>query len=233
MTLLHAIAHPAVPEAEQGRPLPTLIALHGHGAHAQDLLGLGPILAGGRLLMICPQAEFAIEPGYPGYTWFRRGADEQRAPGEVERVSGLLRRFLDEATRRYPVDPDRVALLGFSQGGSLGYALALEEPLRFAGLAALSTWLAPDVLEALTPHAELRRLPVLVQHGSHDELVSIEKGRDACETLRGLGVEPEFHEYLMGHQINNESARDLSLWLQRVLRLDEPSTNASDASAGS
>lgn len=221
MTLLHAIAHPSVPEAAEGRALPTLIALHGHGAHAQDLLGLGPILAHGRLLMICPQAEFAIEPGYPGYTWFRRGADEQRAPGEVERVGALLGRFLDEAVERYPIDTERVALLGFSQGGSLAYALALADPGRFAGLGALSTWLAPDVLAAVTPHPEVPRLPVLVQHGSHDELVSIEKGRDACETLRTLGVEPEFHEYLMGHQINNESARDLSLWLERVLRLDE------------
>jgi phospholipase/carboxylesterase len=226
MMLLHALAHPAVPEAEEGRPLPTLIALHGHGAHAQDLLGLGTMLAHGRLLMICPQAEFAIEPGYPGYTWFRRGADEQRAPGEVERVGALLWRFIDEAIEHYPVDPERVALLGFSQGGSLAFALALAEPTRFAGLAVLSTWLAPDVLAEVTPHSELPRLPVLVQHGSQDELVSIEKARDACETLRGLGVEPEFHEYLMGHQINNESARDLSLWLERVLRLDPVGADA-------
>ena len=186
MTLLHAIAHPAVPEAEERRPLPTLIALHGHGAHAQDLLGLGTVLAHGRLLMICPQAEFAIEPGYPGYTWFRRGADDARAPGEVERVGALLWRFIDHALERYPVDPERVALLGFSQGGSLAYALALAEPARFAGLAALSTSLAPEVLAAVTPHR---------------------------------------HEYLMGHQINNESARDLSLWLERVLRLDEPAAD--------
>ncbi len=221
MTLLHAVAHPAVPDSEADRALPTLIALHGHGAHAQDLLGLGPILAHGRLLMICPQAEFAIEAGYPGFTWFRRGADQQRAPGELDRVSDLLVRFLDEVGRRYPVDPERVALLGFSQGGSLAYALALADPGRFAGLAALSTWLAPDVLGAITPHTDVPRLPVLVQHGSHDELISIDKARDACESLRALGVEPEFHEYLMGHQINNESARDLSLWLERVLRLSE------------
>ena len=221
MTLLHAIAHPAVPDSATDRSLPTLIALHGHGAHAQDLLGLGPILAHGRVLMICPQAEFAVEPGYPGYTWFQRGSDQQRAPGELERVSELLVRFLDEAEERYPIDTERVALLGFSQGGSLAYALALADPGRFAGLATLSTWLAPDVLDAITPHADVPRLPVLVQHGSHDELISIEKARDACESLRALGVEPEFHEYLMGHQINNESARDLSLWLERVLRLSE------------
>ncbi len=232
MTLLHAIAHPAVPEAEERRPLPTLIALHGHGAHAQDLLGLGTVLAHGRLLMICPQAEFAIEPGYPGYTWFRRGADDARAPGEVERVGALLWRFIDHALERYPVDPERVALLGFSQGGSLAYALALAEPARFAGLAALSTSLAPEVLAAVTPHRDLPRLPMLVQHGSHDELVSLEKGRAACETLRGLGVEPEFHEYLMGHQINNESARDLSLWLERVLRLDEPAADGGAEAGG-
>ena len=229
MTLLHALAHPTVPEAEEGQLLPTLIALHGHGAHAQDLLSLGTVLAHGQLLMICPQAEFAIEPGYPGYTWFQRGADNKRATGEVERVGILLWGFIDYVIERYPVDSERIALLGFSQGGSLAYALALTEPARFAGLAALSTGLAPDVLAEVTPHSEVPRLPVLVQHGSQDELVSIEKGRDACETLRGLGVEPEFHEYLMGHQINNESARDLSLWLARVLRLDDAGASTSVA----
>ena len=112
MTLLHAVAHPAVPESEADRLLPTLIALHGHGAHAQDLLGLGPILAHGRLLMICPQAEFAIEPGYPGYTWFRRGGGDQRAPGELERVSGLLAGFLDEVERRL-ADCDAVVVMRY------------------------------------------------------------------------------------------------------------------------
>ena len=133
--LTHVIAHPGGTE-----PLPTVIALHGHGAHGQDLIGLAPHLAGGRVLWICPQAEFPLEPGYYGFTWFRRDpATGQRSADEPERTLEVVRSFLDEAYGRYPVDPARVVLLGFSQGGSLAYRLALGDPKRFLGLAAPGT----------------------------------------------------------------------------------------------
>ena len=62
-----------------GTPAPTrscvltLFAFHGHGAHGQDLLGLAPYLAGGRIQVICPEAEFVLQPGALSYTWFERG----------------------------------------------------------------------------------------------------------------------------------------------------------------
>jgi phospholipase/carboxylesterase len=213
--LTHVIAHPG-----GGEPLPTVIALHGHGAHGQDLIGLAPHLAGGRALWICPQAEFTIEPGYYGFTWFRRDtASGQRATDEPERTLGIVRAFIDEAFARYPVDPARVALLGFSQGGMLAYRLALAEPRRFVGLAALSTSLAADQAEAITPGDGIGELPVLVQHGLEDPMISIDRARESLERLRALGVTPEYHEYAMAHAIGQESAMDLSRWLERVLRL--------------
>ena len=44
---------------------------------------------------------------------------------------------------RYPVNPRKLVVLGFSQGGVMAYDLVLREPERFAGLVALSSWL-PD-----------------------------------------------------------------------------------------
>ena len=55
MKLLHA-AH--VPEGDG--PFPTIIALHGWGANALDLLGLAPILHGGRALVLCPQGPLGL-----------------------------------------------------------------------------------------------------------------------------------------------------------------------------
>ena len=48
----------------------------------------------------------------------------------------------------------------------MGYSLALGEPERFAGLAALSSWLPKDMLTALPDVPATEQLPVLVQHGS-------------------------------------------------------------------
>ncbi|HEX2385639.1 MAG TPA: hypothetical protein VHL99_03700, partial [Candidatus Binatia bacterium] len=67
MQLAHTIFEPA-----GDGPHPTILALHGWGASAQDLLGLAPHLAGGRLLVICPQGplEVPLGPQSIGYGWF-------------------------------------------------------------------------------------------------------------------------------------------------------------------
>ena len=43
-------------------PLPTILLLHGWGASAHDLIGLAPILHGGRALVLCPQGPVALQP---------------------------------------------------------------------------------------------------------------------------------------------------------------------------
>ena len=214
MTLIHTVRHP-----DSEGPLPTLIALHGHGADAADLLGLGAILAGGRLLMICPQAEFSVDPNYPGYTWFSPGMGGRHTPEQFERTVGVVSAFIDCALDRYPVDPDRVALLGFSQGGSIGYRLALSDPRRFAGFAALSTSFSAEAATGIATTPELREFPVLLQHGADDPAIPIARAREARERLQALRIDPDYREYAMGHEIGQRSGRDLSAWLERVLGL--------------
>ncbi|MEZ4502436.1 MAG: alpha/beta fold hydrolase [Dehalococcoidia bacterium] len=212
--LTHLIAHPGGNE-----PLPTVLALHGHGAHGQDLIGLAPHLAGGRTLWICPQAEFPVEPGFYGFTWFERDANGQRASSEPERTLGVLREFIDEAFERYPVDRERVVLLGFSQGGMLAYRIALSEPRRFKGLAALSTTLSEEMAAGLVLGEGASELPVLVQHGLDDPMITIDRARETRDRLEALGLDAEYHEYSMGHAIGQESALDLNRWLESVLGL--------------
>ncbi|MDA0271596.1 MAG: alpha/beta hydrolase fold domain-containing protein [Chloroflexi bacterium] len=213
MTFIQYTYHPG-----GSGPLPTVLAIHGHGANGQDLLGLGPLLAGGRLLVICPEAEFQLQPGMPSYTWFRRDDGGQRTPEEFERVATAVRAFADEAIPHAGGDPSRVVLLGFSQGGSLAYHLGLAEPKRWRGLAALSTWLPDEAAEAADTDG-LGALPVLVQHGSTDPAIEVARARQSRDRLEELGAKPDYREYGMGHQIGPESLTDLSRWLERVLEL--------------
>lgn len=222
MTLIHAVAHPGTLEDEDGDGLfPTLIALHGYGANAQDLLGLSPYLAGGRLLMICPQAPLQIDPTFYGFNWHAFSGPEGRgSPEVVEAATALISEFVDFALEAYPVRPERVALLGFSQGGGMAYRLGFREPERFVGLAALSTSLPDDVFaEGDAPGEAVRALPLLIQHGASDSSVSVDKGRASRDRLAGLGLEPDYREYPMAHEVGAHSARDLSQWLERVLGL--------------
>ena len=218
MDFVHAIWTPAAPG-----PHPTLFALHGHGAHCQDLAPLAPILADGQLQVICPQAEFRLEGApysySPMFTWMQRGPNDRPLDGELVRVVGALSGFIDMACERYNVDHERLALLGFSQGGSLAYRLALGEPYRWRGAAMLSTWLSDEAADDV--HVDASDLPLLVQHGTNDPLVEIDRGRASRDRLQAMRMNLDYREYPMQHEIGRQSLHDLSAWLAARLLSDE------------
>jgi len=80
-------------------PFSTIIALHGWGASAHDLLGLAPMFDGGRSLVLCPQGPLALQagPGQVGYGWFPLTGGGDANPEEVKAGIDKLDTFLDEA----------------------------------------------------------------------------------------------------------------------------------------
>lgn len=213
---VHTVYHPGT----EG-PLPTVVAIHGHGANGLDLLGLAPYLAGGRLLVLCPEAQFVLQEGMLSFTWFQTAPPQRRTSEEFERVADQLGTFVDEAVPAYGGDPDRTVVLGFSQGGTLAYRLGLAAPRRYRGIAALSTWLPPEAQEH-ADHEALPDLRLLVQHGAQDQVVTVDRARESHEGLLALGVSPDYHEYDMGHEIRPASLLDLTRWLEAVLDLPGP-----------
>ncbi len=216
MELLHT-AH--VPAGEG--PFPTIVALHGWGASAHDLLGLAPLLHGGEALVLCPQGPVTLEvaPGMRGYGWFPIAMGRPPDPAEFAKGAAALRVFLDAAQVSYPVDRLKLVLLGFSQGGVMAYDLALREPERFAGLVALSSWLPDPLADAVSRQPAHAELPTLVIHGTRDPMIPIERGRSSRDRLLALGVPTTYREFEMEHEIRPEALRELVSWLEdRVLR---------------
>jgi phospholipase/carboxylesterase len=210
MDLLYA-AH--VPAGEG--PFPTILALHGWGASALDLIGLAPVLNQGEALVLSPQGPIGIRiPGGPmGYGWYPLGEGSQASPEELTQASAQVLDFLEVAQQRYPVDPRKVVLLGFSQGGALAFDLALRDSSRFAGLAALSSWLPEGVAAQIQPDTAHQSLPVLLVHGTEDPMVPVGRARESRQRLAALGVLLTYREYEMGHEINAEALRDIVNWL--------------------
>jgi phospholipase/carboxylesterase len=212
------LAHTVYEPSSAGRH-PTILTLHGRGANAFDLLGLAPYLCGGRFLMICPQApiETPIGPEAMGYAWYSMSLG---GPPDVDGMLSSQRQlqtFLEECLTRYPIDPKKLLVLGFSQGGVMAYSLALAQPERFAALVALSSWLPKE----LTPHLKIadavQALPTLIHHGTQDSTIEVERARDSVERLRKLKLPLTFREYEMGHEIRPRSLLDLSAWLEEKI----------------
>jgi len=196
-------------------PFPTIIALHGWGASAHDLIGLAPIFDGGRSIVLCPQGPLAFQagPGQVGYGWFPLESGRPADHSEVRKGAEALQRFIEAALAKYPVNPRKVVMLGFSQGGVMAYALALHHPSAYAGLVALSSWLPDEMAEAIPADPELANLQTLVIHGTRDPMISIDLAHQSRAALAKLGVPASYREYEMGHEINPEALRQLISWL--------------------
>jgi phospholipase/carboxylesterase len=209
--LIHTIYEPT-----GAGPYPAILTLHGRGANALDLLGLAPYLCNGKFLMICPQGplETPIGPDAFGYAWYPMSMGGPPDIGAILSSRQMLQQFLDSGLQRYPIDAKKLVVLGFSQGGVMAYSLALSSPERFAGLAVLSSWLPKELIPELSIKEGVQSLPTLVQHGSQDSLIEVQRARDSVERLRTLRVPLTYREYDMGHEITPRGLSDLSAWLE-------------------
>lgn len=211
MELIHTLYQPSGPG-----PFPTLLTLHGRGANAFDLLGLAPYLCGGRFMVICPQAplETPIGPESVGYAWYPMSMG---GSPDIDAILASRRRlevFVDQCAQSYPIDLQKFGIVGFSQGGVMAYSLTLTNPERFTALAVLSSWLPKELLPRIEINAAVQTLPSLVQHGTEDPTIQVDRARSSVEILRQLKVPLTYREYAMGHEIGSKSLADLSAWLE-------------------
>lgn len=201
-----------------------LLLVHGYGADEQDLGGLLPYLdPDGVFAAVMPRAPISA-PGTPGYMWYDMGG----APGAdltEQFVTALeeLDALVDEQCELLGFPRSEAIFAGFSQGGGLALALGLysapdERPRVYpAGVLAMSP-------AALTGPIDdgARAVPVLVQHGSDDPLIPVQRSRDLARDLRDFGIATVYREYPMEHQVAIEGLRDSRGWLESVLTGDRP-----------
>jgi phospholipase/carboxylesterase len=197
-----------------------LVLHHGRGANEHDLLPLGEVLdPGHELHIVSPRAPHAI-PGTPGYHWYGvpRVGYPDRATFElsVERLSA----FHDELWDRTGLSPERTVRGGFSMGSVMSYALGLHpERPRAAGLLAFSGFV--PTVEGWAPDLVGRRgLPVFIAHGREDAVIEVGFGRRARELLESGGLDVEYHESDVGHQIDHVHLPAAIAWLDACLGLE-------------
>lgn len=177
--------------------MPMVIMIHGRGADANDLADLSPMLdtpSGCRFVFPNAPKPFEAYPGMTfGWTWF------DGWPPRLDSVVAsreLLLRFFDEITGRYPTTS--LIVSGFSQGGMMSLDTGLRTQQKVSGLIAMSGGLYETDLPDLRIHAGL---PVLLGHGTQDEVVPVQYARRARLLLEEAGLAVEYHEFPMGHQV--------------------------------
>ena len=198
--------------AEPGDPI--IVLIHGRGADATDLAPLAPPLGGDRpYRFVLPDAphRFTLGDIDLGYTWFD---GYPPAPSSVRESLEKLGTFLDEIADRYDTASARTLLCGFSQGALMALACGLRRSKSLAGIVALSGGIdepnLPDGCIRSTP-------PVLMIHGTGDDAVPVELARQTRTILQSRGIEPEYHELAIGHQIIDEEIEMIRRFVRALL----------------
>ncbi|HEV2720249.1 MAG TPA: alpha/beta hydrolase [Thermoanaerobaculia bacterium] len=189
--------------AAADEPLPLILVLHGRGADANDLADLAPMLeppGGARFVFPNAPKPFEPMPGYAfGYTWFEGWPPRGES---LQESRALLLELIDELVRRYPTPPGKLILSGFSQGG----LMSIDAGYRTAHALAAIVVMSGAIAEADMPDFEAKKdVPVLIVHGSEDDMIPVLAARRARRILEQHGIEPEYHEFPMGHHVTPES----------------------------
>ncbi|MBT8049457.1 MAG: alpha/beta fold hydrolase [Xanthomonadales bacterium] len=206
-------------------PDAAVIWLHGLGADGHDFEPIVPQLlwpGAPDIRFVFPHAPVrpvTINGGMQMRAWYdivemslNRDQDQQGIAQSIEQSTALI-----ERERRRGIDPSRIVLAGFSQGGAISVQAALRYPETLAGLVALSTYLLNDSELENNRHEANRELPVFVGHGTADPMVPCMLGEQVTGRLRGLGHAVEWHSYPMMHAVCPQEINDLAKWLQKCL----------------
>lgn len=188
-----------------------VILVHGRGASAESMLSLAEVFAQPDLAYLAPQA--ARSTWYP-YSFLAPLEDNEPWLSSGLQVIGDALHGL--ASEGFP--PERVALLGFSQGGCLTLEFVARHARRYGAVIGLSAGLiGPDG----TPRnyaGSLAGTPVFLGCSDIDSHVPLARVRESTRVLRQLGAEVSEEIYPgMGHTINNDEIRHVRALLAALM----------------
>jgi phospholipase/carboxylesterase len=194
-----------------------LVLHHGRGTDERDLLGLADVLdPEGRLLVVTPRAPLVLG-GSPGYHWYLVPRVGHPDHDTFQAARAALAELHDRLWAETGIEPARTVLGGFSMGTVMSYAMALSgDRPPVAGVLAFSGFV--PAVEDWQPRFDDRQgTRAFIAHGRRDPIMEIGFGHQARDLLEGGGLEVEYHESDVAHQIDPAHLAAASRWLAATI----------------
>jgi predicted esterase len=174
------------------------ILVHGRGADARDILGLVPEIDPGEVAYAAPDA--ASHTWYPNSFLAPIDRNEPGISSGLRVLDGLVNRFASAGT-----PPERLLLLGFSQGACLALEYAARHARRFGGVAALSGGLIGPPGTPREYAGSFDGAPVFLGCGDADAHIPEARVRESAAVFEQMGAAVTLRIYpRMGHGINED-----------------------------
>ena len=209
----------------------TVIWLHGLGASGDDFVPIVPHLNLPSIRFVFPHAPerpVTLNRGWVMRAWYDirtlDASDEREDPNDIAASHAWITTLIDQEVER-GLSPHQIVLAGFSQGGAMALHTGLRYPATLGGIMGLSCYLLlPEQIQA-EAHATNRDTPILLCHGSQDNVVPLSSGERARELLTEQTPERDllWKDFPMDHEVCGEEIQLIAQWLQQRFQLPETS----------
>ena len=186
-------AYAYLPKGRTGTPSPVLIALHGAGGQANDVLTSFREAADAHgIVLLIPQSAKG--------TWdmmedlkSRLGVEMNVQPRYGKDLKAIDTALADLFTK-IAVDPARVGIMGFSDGATYALSVGTANPQLFKRIIAFSPGPAFIGKSAADQF-------VFISHGENDKVLPFATARGHASKLRVKKIPVEFEKFDGGHEV--------------------------------
>jgi phospholipase/carboxylesterase len=201
-------------DAREGATLPMLVLIHGYGGTPEKMLqSFGNLSGSARVISL----RGGRSP-HRGFIWFPirvRDPDLERLSAGLSAAGVRVAAQLEVLTSRYSTRGKPV-VAGFSQGAMIAFELGLRHPDSLGASLILAGYYPPQSFpnEGPTPSTP----PMLVIHGTADDVLPVEGMRAAIAHVNSLGYGIKHWEYEgMQHGLTEEAHGRAMELIQREL----------------
>lgn len=199
------------------RATAAIVLLHGRGASAEDILGLGPdlVAASGRhqVAFLAPQA--ADRTWYPSSFLAPLSQNEPWRSSALAKIAAVVDQALAVGLGR-----EKIAIAGFSQGACLVTEFLASHPAHYGGLIAFTGGLMGPPGAPLVWEGDLAGTPVLLASGDPDPHVPWARVEQSAAILGEMRAAVSLQRYPgLPHTIIDE---EIELARQLLADLAEP-----------
>ena len=206
--------HRNQPVLQRGAPLNSakgaVVFLHGRGASADDILGLAQDFDLPELANLAPEA--AEHTWYP-YSFLSPIEQNQPWLDSAVKLVGETVQLAIAAG----IEPQNVAIVGFSQGACLATEFVVRNAMRYGGLVAFTGGLIGPPEAKFSYSGELSGTPCFLGAGDRDPHVPWKRVEESAAVLSDLGAAVTLRRYPgLPHTINQDEIHHAKIILRRI-----------------
>ncbi|KAI9306453.1 Phospholipase/carboxylesterase/thioesterase [Cunninghamella echinulata] len=205
----------------------TVVFLHGLGDSgagwsflAEELSNIFPYIKW--VLPNAPSRPITLNGGYKMPGWFditgldKSSLNDEDEKGMLDSLTSINQIIRQEVENGIP--SERIIVGGFSQGGVMSLLTGLTSEYKFGGVIGCSCWLAlAEKMKTMGSEAN-KKTPVLMCHGTADNVVQYQFGKESSEALKNYGYDVTFKSYSgLAHSASPQELRDISDFIKARL----------------